>query len=98
MPIFEYECRGCGNQFELLVLPNREATAACPQCQGQELDKLIPSSFGFSSAEIAQERVKKARARFQASKDVKDKKIAEAEHIREHVSEHQERVRNETKN
>jgi putative FmdB family regulatory protein len=97
MPIFEYECRGCGHQFELLVLPNREQAAACPECQGKELEKLIPSTFGFSSAEIAQERVQKARALYKASKDVKDKKIAEAEHIREHVSEHQERVRNETK-
>lgn len=96
MPIFEYECRGCGNQFELLHLPNRETTVACPACQGVDLEKL-PTGFAVTSAEISQARVKKARAANLASSTFKDKKIAEADHIRKHVSEHQERVRNETK-
>ena len=94
MPIFEYECRGCGNQFELLVLPNRESAAICPQCQGKDLERM-PTSFGFSSAELSQQRIKKARAINNASKDNKDKQVAEREHFIEHVNEHRERVKNE---
>jgi len=30
MPIYEFECEGCGERFEELV--GAEATAACPAC------------------------------------------------------------------
>lgn len=39
MPIYEYECRGCGHAFELLV--RGEMTPACPECEGEDLQKLI---------------------------------------------------------
>lgn len=39
MPLYEYECRSCHHQFELLV---REQTVlACPSCQSEELDKQL---------------------------------------------------------
>jgi putative FmdB family regulatory protein len=39
MPLYEYECRRCHHQFELLV---REQTVpACPSCDSQELDKQL---------------------------------------------------------
>jgi len=39
MPLFEYECRGCGKQFEFLT---REGQApACPSCKGADLQKLL---------------------------------------------------------
>jgi putative FmdB family regulatory protein len=37
MPLYEYACRDCGHEFELLVFPGDEA--ACPQCQGKDLEK-----------------------------------------------------------
>lgn len=40
MPIFEYACKKCGQQFEALVRPNADAPV-CPACQGTELEKLI---------------------------------------------------------
>jgi putative FmdB family regulatory protein len=40
MPIFEYACKGCGKEFEALVLPTTGAPA-CPTCQSTELEKLI---------------------------------------------------------
>ncbi len=46
MPIYEYECRQCGEQFELLVL--KTTVASCPACQSQELEQLI-SGFAVSS-------------------------------------------------
>ena len=39
MPIFEYKCRGCGNEFELLV--RKSDTPACPSCKGTELERLL---------------------------------------------------------
>ena len=39
MPLFEYECRGCGRQFEYLTREGR--SPACPSCQGVDLQKLL---------------------------------------------------------
>ena len=44
MPLFEYECRKCGHQFEALVIGSRKP--ACPKCKSEELEKK-PSSFGL---------------------------------------------------
>ena len=38
MPIYEYECASCGNEFELL-LRNSSATPVCPGCTGTDLRK-----------------------------------------------------------
>lgn len=40
MPIFEYACKRCGKEFEVLVRP-ATAAPACPACQHTELEKLI---------------------------------------------------------
>ena len=39
MPIFEYACRDCHNEFELLLLPRDTADPACPACQSTALEK-----------------------------------------------------------
>jgi putative FmdB family regulatory protein len=84
MPIFEYECRGCGQQFELLVL--KGTVAACPACESQDLDQLV-SGFAVSSIEMTKANVKAARARLKTSRNYIDSKVAEAEDIREHMPE-----------
>jgi putative FmdB family regulatory protein len=84
MPIYEYECRGCGEQFELLVL--KDTVAACPECQSRELEQLI-SGFAVSSAEISQANVKAARSKLKTNKNFVDRKVAEAEDVREHMQE-----------
>jgi putative FmdB family regulatory protein len=94
VPIYEYECRGCHHEFELLVL--KDTVPACPSCQGQDLERLV-TGFAVTSAEISQARVAKARAAIQASSNRKDQKIAEAEHVREHIAEQQERALNAKK-
>jgi putative FmdB family regulatory protein len=39
MPIFEYLCQACKNQFELLV---RESTKVeCPECKSAKLEKQL---------------------------------------------------------
>lgn len=44
MPMFEFDCRSCGHQFETLVMSGR-ATPRCPKCEGTELEKRF-SVFG----------------------------------------------------
>ncbi|MBM3819655.1 MAG: zinc ribbon domain-containing protein [Acidimicrobiia bacterium] len=87
MPIYEYECRACGHQFEFLLLPTAKETPACPECHGADLEKL-PTGFALSTTELTKARVKKARAQHQSGKNFKDKQVAEQEHIQEHVREY----------
>ena len=82
MPIFDYECRKCGEQFEMLVL--KGTVAECPACHGQELEQLI-SGFAVSSESIRQSNLQAARRKYANSSTVKDKKVAEIEEIREHA-------------
>lgn len=87
MPIHEYICRQCGRRFEFLLLPARKTTATCPECQSQDLERQL-SGFSVSSPELSRVHVKKARTAALQSKDYKDKKIAEAEEVREHMHDH----------
>ena len=50
MPIYEYECLGCGQRFEKLVRSAkspRETT--CPKCGRREV-KRLPSVFGIQAS------------------------------------------------
>lgn len=46
MPLFEYECRACHHQFELLV--RASTTLECPSCQATDLEKQL-SVFAVSA-------------------------------------------------
>ncbi len=85
MPIFEYVCRSCEEEFEMLVL--KDTVPACPACQGQDLEKLL-SGFAVSSEEMTRERVQRARKSARFSRNHVDKQVAEAQHLHEHVTEH----------
>ena len=57
MPIYEYTCKGCQNDFEVLVRGGEPAT--CPSCGGRKLEKRfsVPAAHvqnGASSLPIAQ--------------------------------------------
>jgi putative FmdB family regulatory protein len=79
MPIFEYECRGCHEQFELLVLA--KTVPACPSCKGTELDKLL--SISSVSSDGTRQRTLGV-ARQQAKKTQRDKAHAEHESYHHH--------------
>jgi len=49
MPIYEYECKACGHQFEALQKMSDKALVECPECGKPELKKLI-SAAGFRLA------------------------------------------------
>ena len=64
MPIFEYACKGCGKEFEALVLPTT-AAPACPACKSTELEKLIsrPAIKSESTHGLAMKAAKRATRR-----------------------------------
>ena len=39
MPIYEYTCKGCGEEFELLL--RHDTTAACPSCQSEDIERQL---------------------------------------------------------
>ena len=86
MPIYEYQCRGCGNEFELLILKT-SPTPACPSCQSEDIEQLL-SGFAVNSDGISQARLKAARRKLASSSRVKDQKVAEAEYIKKEREEH----------
>ena len=79
MPIYDFKCRGCGEQFEALVRHN--STAACPKCNGADLEQLI-SLFAVDSEGVRQSNIKSARR--QNAKVQKEKAIADHESLHHH--------------
>ena len=81
MPIYEYECRGCGHHFEFLLLPSNPSTPSCPECQGQELERVI-SMFAVSSDGTRKLALDAGRKR--AASMRREKAHADAEYERNH--------------
>lgn len=56
MPIFDYRCRSCGADFELLV--RSASVPTCPRCGSQALDRQVsaPAAPGKSQGIIASAR------------------------------------------
>jgi putative FmdB family regulatory protein len=77
MPLYEYQCRKCGHEFEALVLP--KTTPACPECQGQDLERLL-SMFSASSDATRKANIQKARKKAKVIKHDKDHEQHKYEH------------------
>lgn len=45
MPIYEYICKGCDKEFEVLVLGSSDEVC-CPKCGGKDVNRLMS---GFSA-------------------------------------------------
>ncbi len=46
MPIYEYKCTQCANQFEKWQNINDKPIEVCPQCQGK-VKRIIGENVGF---------------------------------------------------
>ena len=49
MPIYEYQCLNCDNQFEALVFSSDETEPACSQCQSANVAKLMSAGCILNS-------------------------------------------------
>lgn len=46
MPIYEYQCKACGHELEIIQKISDEPLKFCPECGKEELSKLV-SAAGF---------------------------------------------------
>ena len=84
MPLYDYECRKCGNQFEVLVRPG-SPTPACTECGSEEIERQL-TSFAVSTEGSREANIKKARKA--GEKMRKDKAVAQFEYEEKHRHEH----------
>ena len=84
MPIFEYRCRSCGEEFEALV--RGADVPSCPGCGSGSLERLL-TTFAVSSAGRSQRVLASAREAYRRSSDRKDRLQHEAQEVREHLQE-----------
>lgn len=50
MPLYEYECKACGEQFEMLVSADKKDEAkACPACGSEDSARML-STFAVGTA------------------------------------------------
>jgi putative FmdB family regulatory protein len=80
MPLYEYQCRKCQQQFELLILKSSPAPQ-CPACSGDDLELLI-SACAVSSE--ASRKTNLATAHRRAAAVRSDKHRESHTHLHEH--------------
>lgn len=80
MPIYDFQCRSCGHEFEALV--RGSATPSCPSCQGADLQRL-PSAVRVTSAEKLKSAVAAGR-RTLAKTTWRDQRQAQLDIERDH--------------
>ena len=79
MPIYEYSCRSCSHQFEALV--RGVALPSCPECQSENLERLLSLPAVKSDATRARAlRAAKKRDASQAQERVAAQRAYEASH------------------
>ena len=85
MPLFDFRCRACGQEFESLVRSAGygDPPTSCPSCQAVDLERLL-SGFAVSSADktraAAAAKNKKAAAIGRADTAAMDREIDHHRH------------------
>jgi putative FmdB family regulatory protein len=82
MPLYDFRCRSCGDEFERLV--RQQETIECPSCRGQDVERLL-STFALSTEERRAAAAKQSR-KLQIAKN-RDKVVAEEEYRQKHDKE-----------
>ena len=79
MPIYEYSCKACNHEFEVLV--RGEMTPQCPECEGTDLEKLLSLPRVHSEARKGRSmRAAKARDKKQGEERVRAQREYELSH------------------
>jgi putative FmdB family regulatory protein len=82
VPIYEYQCKDCGHEFEYLVLPaSPESEAECPNCRRRDLQRLI-SMCAVSSENTRQAHLDSARKSY--AKIHREKQHEEHKQLHDH--------------
>jgi putative FmdB family regulatory protein len=81
MPLFDFRCISCGNEFEALVRSSE--TPKCPSCKSADLEQL-QSMFSVGSLEITKARVRTAGKKMRQSRAFRDKVVADREEVERH--------------
>jgi putative FmdB family regulatory protein len=50
MPIYEYQCNGCGGRFEVLQTRPTDPRPRCPECGSESSERLL-SAFAVATRE-----------------------------------------------
>jgi putative FmdB family regulatory protein len=64
VPLYDFQCKACGHEFEALVRHND--TPTCPSCQSGDLERLL-STFAVSSEERTRSAAASSRKKAAAS-------------------------------
>ena len=86
MPIFEYRCSWCGDEFERLVL-NSSPPSACPSCGSQDIEKMMSLS-SVSTDQNRNRATRDIRARNRALRT--DHAHEEVKRVESHARDHDE--------
>ena len=79
IPIYEYTCQGCGNDFEALI--RGSDTPACPECESTDLERQfsLPTMHTSGTHDMAM-RAAKARDKRQGSERMHTQREYELNH------------------
>jgi len=51
MPIYEFKCKSCDNEFDKLTIFDwRTVGVTCESCESSELERIVSRTGGFASA------------------------------------------------
>jgi putative FmdB family regulatory protein len=82
MPIYEYECRQCGEEFEHLVMASSSGPS-CPSCRSDDLERKL-SACAVDSEQTRGRFARLAKAR----RDEHRREWSHQEHQRFHSHDH----------
>lgn len=81
MPIFEYTCQDCGDEFELLIRGSK--VAACPGCKSKNLEKKFsPQAVHGDGSHGKAMRAAKKRDQSKGYERMQEQRVYEESHDR----------------
>lgn len=51
MPIYEYKCTECNNEFECLIIGS-DNDVSCPECSGEKVERLMSACRHKSGGDV----------------------------------------------